>query len=145
LGQGPGAGQQKLFFLPEPHTDFIFSVLAEEVGLAGVFIVGVLFLVLVVRGLSIARAAAGRDYGGVYLALGSTMVVAVPAFFNMAVATALIPAKGLPLPFFSYGGTNLIVCCAALGLLMNVAGQCHDESPHRALKAAKAFGSRAWI
>ncbi|MDR2935648.1 MAG: putative lipid II flippase FtsW, partial [Candidatus Adiutrix sp.] len=93
-GQGPGAGQQKLFFLPEPHTDFIFSVLAEEVGLAGVLVVGVLFLALIVRGLAIARAVAARDGGGVYLALGCTLVVAVPAFFNMAVVTALIPTKG---------------------------------------------------
>jgi len=126
-GQGPGASQQKLFFLPEPHTDFIFSVLAEEVGLAGVLVVGILFFILVFRGLSIARAAAARDYGGVYLALGSTLVVAVPAFFNMAVVTALIPTKGLPLPFFSYGGTNLLVCCAALGILMNVSSQCQAE------------------
>ena len=134
-GQGPGASQQKLFFLPEPHTDFIFSVLAEEVGLAGVFVVGVLFLVLLVRGLSIARAAMTRDYGGVYLALGSTLVVVVPAFFNMAVVTALIPTKGLPLPFFSYGGTNLMVCCAAMGLLMNIAGQCQDDMPRRVFRA----------
>jgi cell division protein FtsW len=136
LGQGPGASQQKLFFLPEPHTDFIFSVLAEEVGLAGVLVVGALFIALVVRGLAIARAVAARDTGGVYLALGSTLVVAVPAFFNMAVVTALIPTKGLPLPFFSYGGTNLIVCCAAMGLLMNISSQCHPEKkPGRAPRA----------
>ena len=140
-GQGPGASQQKLFFLPEAHTDFIFSVLAEEVGLAGVFVVGALFFILVVRGLSVARASAARDYSGVYLALGTTMVVAVPAFFNMAVVTALIPTKGLPLPFFSYGGSNLLVCCAALGMLMNVSSQCHSERPRqpvpRALKVAR--------
>ncbi|MDR2934935.1 MAG: FtsW/RodA/SpoVE family cell cycle protein, partial [Candidatus Adiutrix sp.] len=74
-------------------------------------------------------AVAARDGGGVYLALGCTLVVAVPAFFNMAVVTALIPTKGLPLPFFSYGGTNLVVCCAAMGLLMNVSSQCHLEKP----------------
>jgi len=129
LGQGPGASQQKLFFLPEPHTDFIFSVLAEEIGLVGVLVVGALFLTLVVRGLAIALAAAARDKSGVYLALGCTLVVAVPAFINMAVVTALIPTKGLPLPFFSYGGTNLIVCCAAMGLLMNVSSQCHGAKP----------------
>ncbi|MCL2029553.1 MAG: putative lipid II flippase FtsW [Deltaproteobacteria bacterium] len=127
-GLGPGASQQKLFFLPEPHTDFIFSVLAEETGLAGVIVVGILFLVLTFRGLSIARAAAAHDSSGVYMALGSTLVVAVPAFFNMAVVTAVLPTKGLPLPFFSYGGTNLIVCCAAMGLLMNVSSQCQGES-----------------
>jgi len=139
LGQGPGASQQKLFFLPEPHTDFIFSVLAEEIGLAGVLVVGALFLALVVRGLAIARAVALRDKSGVYLALGSTMVVAVPAFLNMAVVTALIPTKGLPLPFFSYGGTNLLVCCAAMGLLMNVSSQCHGEKrPGRAHRGPAA-------
>jgi cell division protein FtsW len=140
-GQGPGASQQKLFFLPEPHTDFIFSVLAEEVGLVGVLAVGALFLALVLRGLSIARASVARDYSGVYLALGATMIVGVPAFFNMAVVTALIPTKGLPLPFFSYGGTNLIVCCAAMGLLLNVASQCQDEEPRRVFRAPKAARS----
>ena len=138
-GQGPGASQQKLFFLPEAHTDFIFSVLAEEVGFLGVLVVGILFIILIIRGLGIARAAAAQDYGGVYLALGTTLVVAVPAFFNMAVVTALIPTKGLPLPFFSYGGSNLLVCCAALGMLMNVSSQCHSEPPQPALRKLKAI------
>lgn len=120
-GQGPGAGQQKLFFLPEAHTDFIFSVLAEELGLLGVFVVALLFLFLVIRGVTIALSA--RDYCGVYLALGCTLVIGIPAFFNMCVVTALVPTKGLPLPFFSYGGTNLLVVFASLGLLMNVASQ----------------------
>ncbi len=126
-GQGPGAGQQKLFFLPEPHTDFIFSVTAEELGLVGVAIIAFLFLILIIRGLTIARAA--RDYFGIYLALGSVMVVGMPAFFNMCVVTALLPTKGLPLPFFSYGGTNLLVCYVAMGLLLNVAGQARGERP----------------
>jgi len=128
-GLGPGASQQKLFFLPEAHTDFIMSVLAEEFGLAGVLVVGFLFLVLIGRGLSITRAAAARDAGGAYLALGATLVVALPAVLNMAVVTAVLPTKGLPLPFFSYGGTNLLVCCAAMGLLMNVSSQCQGEKP----------------
>ncbi len=140
-GQGPGAGQQKLFFLPEPHTDFIFSVMAEELGLAGVVMVGILFLWLVVRGLSIARAA--RDYCGVYLALGCTMMVGMPAFFNMCVVTALVPTKGLPLPFFSYGGTNLLVTFAAMGLLMNVAGQSRLEKTRPARQTVGAPKDRA--
>jgi cell division protein FtsW len=134
FGQGPGAGQQKLFFLPEPHTDFIFSVVAEEVGLAGVTVIALLFLGIVGRGVAIARSA--RDFSGVYLALGATLVVAIPAFFNMAVVTALIPTKGLPLPFFSYGGTNLFTCYAAMGILMNVAWQSRAERP----KASLGFG-----
>ena len=138
-GQGPGASQQKLFFLPEPHTDFIFSVLAEEFGLAGVIVVALLFLGLVGRGLAVALAA--RDFTGLYLALGATLIVGVPAFINMAVVTALLPTKGLPLPFFSYGGSNLLVCYAALGILLNVSGQSQGERPknsRRALRSARA-------
>ncbi|KXS55649.1 MAG: hypothetical protein AMR96_07030 [Candidatus Adiutrix intracellularis] len=134
FGQGPGAGQQKLFFLPEPHTDFIFSVVAEEMGLVGVSFIALLFLGIVIRGVAIARSA--RDFSGVYLALGATLVVAIPAFFNMAVVTALIPTKGLPLPFFSYGGTNLFICYVAMGILMNVAWQSRSEQP----KASLGFG-----
>ncbi|MDR3038557.1 MAG: putative lipid II flippase FtsW, partial [Candidatus Adiutrix sp.] len=139
LGQGPGASQQKLFFLPEPHTDFIFSVLAEEVGLAGVAVVALSFLALVGRGLTIARSA--RDFNGLYLALGATLVVGVPAFLNMAVVTALLPTKGLPLPFFSYGGTNLLVSYAAMGILLNVSGQSQGERPkmpRRSFRVARA-------
>lgn len=126
FGQGPGAGQQKLFFLPEAHTDFVFSVLAEELGLIGVFGVSLLFLFLVFRGVAIARSA--RDFCGVYLALGCTLVISIPAFFNMCVVTALVPTKGLPLPFFSYGGTNLLIVYACLGLLLNVASQSRDSN-----------------
>ncbi|MGL4208880.1 MAG: putative lipid II flippase FtsW [Candidatus Adiutrix sp.] len=120
-GQGPGAGQQKLFFLPEAHTDFIFSVAAEELGLIGVIVIALLFLALCFRGLSIARSAC--DMCGVYMAIGTTMVVALPAFLNMGVVVALFPTKGLPLPFFSYGGTYLLICFAAMGILLNVAAQ----------------------
>jgi len=125
FGQGPGASQQKLFFLPEAHTDFILSVIAEELGLVGVAIIAVIFLAIIYRGVSISRSA--PDFFGVYLALGCTLVIGLPAFFNMSVVTGLLPNKGLPLPFFSYGGTNLLVCYAAMGLLLNVAGQSRAE------------------
>ena len=143
FGQGPGAGQQKLFFLPEPHTDFIFSVTAEELGLAGVVVIGLLFLALMIRGVGIARSA--KDYFGIYLALGCTMVVGLPAFFNMCVVTALLPTKGLPLPFFSYGGTNLLICYAAMGMLLNVAGQGKAQktaaaAPKRQVSVKPRFG-----
>lgn len=139
-GQGPGGSMQKLFFMPESHTDFIFSVVAEETGLFGVSIIAILFLILVIRGISIARSA--PDYSGVYLALGATMIVGLPAFFNMCVVTALVPTKGLPLPFFSYGGTNLLVCFTAMGLLMNVAGQGRLQKPEGAkIKASRIGGS----
>ncbi len=120
-GQGPGASQQKLFFMPEPHTDFIFSVVAEEMGLMGVSVVAAMFLALILRGLTIAKSA--KDLCGVYMAVGCVVVVGLPAFLNMAVAMALLPTKGLPLPFFSHGGTNLLVCCAAMGVLLNIASQ----------------------
>ncbi len=121
FGQGPGASMQKLFYLPEGHNDFILAVAAEELGLVGVAIIAILFLVVIYRGVSISRSA--PDFFGIYLALGCTLVIGLPAFFNMSVVTGLVPNKGLPLPFFSYGGTNLLICYAAMGLLLNVAGQ----------------------
>ena len=127
LGQGPGASQQKLFFLPEAHTDFILSVAAEELGLIGVAVIAVLFLVFIYRGLAVSRSA--KDYFGIYLALGCTLIIGLSAFFNMCVVTGLLPNKGLPLPFFSYGGSNILVCYAAVGLLLNVAGQTRGERP----------------
>lgn len=127
LGQGPGASQQKLFFLPEAHTDFIFSVAAEELGLVGVAVIALLFLIFIFRGLAVSRSA--KDYFGVYLALGCTLIIGLPAFFNICVVTGLLPNKGLPLPFFSYGGSNILVCCAAVGLMLNVAGQSRGEKP----------------
>ncbi|MDR1872295.1 MAG: putative lipid II flippase FtsW [Deltaproteobacteria bacterium] len=120
-GTGPGASIQKLSFLPEVHTDYIFSVVGEELGFIGVFIVAFLFLCLCCRGLKIGLMA--KDLGGFYLAPGLTMVVVIPAFLNMGVALSLWPSKGLPLPFFSYGGSSLIVTCAAMGILLNIAGQ----------------------
>jgi cell division protein FtsW len=120
-GVGPGAGVQKLGFLPEVHTDYIFSVVGEELGFVGVFAVAFLFLGLCCRGLKIGLNA--RDLGGFYLAPGLTMVVTLPAFLNMGVALSIWPSKGLPLPFFSYGGSSLFVSCVALGILLNVAGQ----------------------
>lgn len=135
-GQGPGGSQQKLFFLPESHTDFIFSVVAEELGFVGVVVIALLFLALTVRGLLIARSA--HEFSGVYLALGCTMIIGMPAFFNMGVVTALLPTKGLPLPFFSYGGTNLFICYAAMGILLNVAGQSRGEKPKTPKRARLA-------
>jgi cell division protein FtsW len=121
FGTGPGKGLQKMFFLPEVHTDYIFSILGEELGLMGVIAACLLFLGLVYRGFMIARAA--KNLSGFHVALGMTLVVIVPACINMCVAVSLIPAKGLPLPFFSYGGSSLIVSCAAIGILLNVNAQ----------------------
>src|SRR5208282_6453725 len=117
-GVGLGEGKQKLFFLPEVHTDFIFSMIGEEVGFIGAAIVTVLFFVLFLKGISIARKAA--DPFHYYLAYGLSMMIAIQAIFNFAVVTGMLPTKGLPLPFISYGGSSLITNMMAVGLLLNV-------------------------
>ena len=119
LGIGVGNGYQKLFYLPEPHTDFIFSVIGEELGLVGVcFILGLYFLV-VFRGFTIGRQA--KDTFGSLLAVGLTTAIALQACINIGVTMGLLPPKGLPLPFLSYGGTSLLVSMTAVGILMNIA------------------------
>ncbi|MFH1090384.1 MAG: putative lipid II flippase FtsW [Pseudomonadota bacterium] len=120
-GMGPGGGNQKLFFLPEPHTDFIFSVVGEELGFVGVAFVILLFLILIARGLAIALNA--YELEGTYLALGLTLIIGLQAVMNMAVVVGLLPTKGLALPFFSYGGSAMLLNFVTLGILMNVATQ----------------------
>jgi cell division protein FtsW len=127
LGVGPGESLEKLFFIPEVHTDYVFAVVGEELGLVGVTLVSGLFLALAIRGMMIARASTSVfDY---YLACGSTLMVALPAFVNIGVALSLFPAKGLALPFFSYGGSNMVVSCLAVGLLMGVARRAARRGP----------------
>ena len=118
-GAGLGASKQKLFYLPEPHTDFIFSVLGEELGLVGVVVVLGLFMVLVWRGVKTALEA--RDLLGTYLALGATLIIGLQAFVNAAVVMGLLPTKGLTLPFISYGGSSLVANFACVGILLSVA------------------------
>lgn len=118
LGTGLGTSLQKLFFLPEPHTDFAFAVLGEELGLLGTLTVLALFAVVLVRGLRIAARA--PDAFGTLLATGCTGLLAMQATLNMAVAVGLVPTKGLALPFLSVGGSALVVSCAAAGLLLSV-------------------------
>ena len=117
-GMGLGASKQKLLYLPEAHTDFIFSILGEELGLVGVACVMVLFAIFVWRGFRIARQATSSF--GALLAFGITAEIGVQAMINMGVATALLPTKGLTLPFVSYGGSSLITLGAAVGILLNV-------------------------
>lgn len=120
LGNGLGGSQQKLFYLPEPHTDFIFSVLGEELGLWGVLIVLSLFMALVYRGIKASLSA--RDLFGTYLALGCTLIIGIQAFVNAGVVMGLLPTKGLTLPFISYGGSSLVVNMACIGMILSVAG-----------------------
>jgi len=118
FGVGVGDSMQKLFYLPEPHTDFILSIIAEETGFVGVFVVIALFVVLIFRGFFIAFKA--PDLFGTLVAAGLTMILALEAVINIAGVMGLIPLKGLALPFLSYGGTSLLMSLAAIGILLNI-------------------------
>lgn len=125
FGNGLGEGKQKLFYLPEAHTDFIFSVVGEELGFAGVLVITAMFLVLIMRGI---RAALGApDDFGRYLACGVTVLLGLGAFVNIAVVMGMLPTKGLALPFLSYGGTSLLTTLLAVGVLLNVSSQVPGE------------------
>jgi cell division protein FtsW len=117
-GVGLMEGKEKLFYLPEPHTDFIFSVLGEELGLVGCLVVVLLFATILWRGL---RAAVRTpDMFGRFLAAGITSMVVVQAFINISVVLGLMPTKGIPLPLISYGGSSLFITLACVGVLLNV-------------------------
>ena len=118
FGQGLGEGKQKLFYLPEAHTDFILSVVGEELGFVGVLVIIGMFFILVQRAMRIAMAA--RDPFGRFLALGIAVLFAIEAVFNMGVVTGLLPTKGLALPFLSYGGSSLLISLLAVGILLNI-------------------------
>jgi len=120
-GVGLMEGKQKLFYLPEPHTDFIFAVTAEELGLVGALIVVVLFAIFLWRG--IRTAVHVDDMFGRFLAVGITSMVVVQAFINISVVLGLMPTKGIPLPFVSYGGSSLFITLACVGVLLNVTRQ----------------------
>ncbi|NTU49142.1 MAG: putative lipid II flippase FtsW [Syntrophobacteraceae bacterium] len=118
-GKGLGAGQQKLFYLPESYTDFIFAVIGEELGFVGIAIICALFLALFRTGIKISRVA--PDHRSTLVALGFTMLLSLQALLNMGVVLGLVPTKGLPLPFISYGGSAFTANCMAIGILMNIA------------------------
>ena len=118
LGRGPGRSLQKLYFLPYPHSDFIYAIVAEELGMLGAMSVLVLFGVFLWRGIRAGFRA--PDAFGRFLAWGITTAVVLQALINISVVVALLPTKGIPLPFISYGGSSLVVTLAACGLLLNV-------------------------
>jgi cell division protein FtsW len=126
FGRGLMGGVQKLFYLPEPHNDFIYSVVAEELGLLGATIVLACFGVIVWRGLRTAMRAPDRF--GAFLAIGLTTMVAFQAFFNISVVLGLLPPKGIPLPFVSAGGSSLLINLIGMGILLNVSQ--HASPPH---------------
>jgi cell division protein FtsW len=117
-GKGVMAGVQKLFYLPEPHTDFIYAVIAEELGLVGGLVIIGCFLVIAWRGLRTAVRA--PDGFGAFLALGVTMMIVVQALVNISVVLGLMPTKGIPLPLVSFGGSSLLVNLLGVGVLLNV-------------------------
>jgi cell division protein FtsW len=121
FGVGLGNSIQKLFYLPEAHTDFVFSIWSEETGFVGTVLVIALYAALIGRIFWIGRRAVltGAPFGG-YLCYGVALIFAGQAFVNMGVSSGLLPTKGLTLPFVSYGGTSLIVCCAMLALVLRV-------------------------
>jgi len=121
LGVGLGKGRQKFQFLPEEHNDFIFAVVCEELGYIGAGIIMVLFALLILRGYWIAVKA--RDRFGALLAVGVTTQIALQTFLNIAVVTGLIPATGISLPFFSYGGTALMIQLFEVGIVLSVSRQ----------------------
>jgi len=121
FGTGPGHGLQKVFFLPDPHTDFIYAVIGEELGLIGTGAVLLAYLVLFLRGLKIAGLAPDRF--GFLLAAGLTVNLSVYVAINVAVVTGMVPTTGLPLPFLSYGGSALVVNMGVTGVLLNIASQ----------------------
>jgi len=120
-GAGLGLGQQRALYLPAPHTDFIYSVIGEDFGLIGCLVVLAAFVILFWRGMRVAHRA--PDAFGFWLALGLTCLLVLQGLINMAVCLGLVPTKGLPLPFISYGGSSLVVSMLSLGLLLNVSVQ----------------------
>ena len=129
LGVGLGGSVQKLFYLPEAHTDFLFAVLAEELGLVGVIVTLALFVALIWRSFHIAKLAqgAGQDFAA-YLAVGFGLWLGLQAFINIGVNMGVLPTKGLTLPFMSYGRSSLIVTLAWVGLLLRVYHEATAES-----------------
>jgi cell division protein FtsW len=121
FGVGLGDGKQKLFYLPEVHTDFILPVIGEELGLLGVSVVIFVFVLLVIRGFQISLKA--PDLFGIYLALGIAALLAIQTLLNMGVVMGLLPTKGSTLPFISYGGTSLMINLMAAGILLNISSR----------------------
>ncbi|HEX7828430.1 MAG TPA: putative lipid II flippase FtsW [Thermoanaerobaculia bacterium] len=120
-GLGIGNGRQKLFFLPEPHTDFIFSIIGEELGFIGALALISAFAILAWRGFRVARYS--QDRFAFYAALGCTLMFAIQALINVSVTVCLLPTKGIPLPLVSYGGSSLIASLMSVGLLLNFSQQ----------------------
>jgi cell division protein FtsW len=126
FGKGLMQGIQKLFYLPEPHTDFIYAVVGEELGLVGTTVVLACFCVIAWRGMRTALLA--PDGFGSFLAIGLTMMIVLTAFLNMSVVLGLMPTKGIPMPLVSYGGSSLLINLFGLGVLLNISQHASAET-----------------
>ena len=126
FGAGLGKGEQKHFYLPEPHTDFILSVLGEEFGFIGVMVILLIFAYVIFRGFRISLKAPDRT--GQLIAFGFTLVVALYVLVHSCVVTGLVPPTGIPMPFLSYGGMSLIFMMSSMGILLNISSQITDET-----------------
>ncbi|MEW6186815.1 MAG: putative lipid II flippase FtsW [Thermodesulfobacteriota bacterium] len=124
-GRGLSGSQQKLFYLPEPHTDFIFSIIGEEFGFIGVFVIAALYMILILKCFQLVLRV--KDPFGLYLVVGITVMIGFQALINMLVVMGLLPTKGLTLPFMSYGGSSLILNMICIGILMNITAQQQGE------------------
>ena len=129
FGQGIGLGMQKMHYLPEPHTDFIFSIIGEELGLIGVLAILGLYGIILVRGCNIAKNA--DTMFGAIAAAGLTLYLGLQVIINTGVALSVFPTKGLTLPFISYGGTSLVINMAAMGILMNIGASTRADRKKR--------------
>ena len=118
LGQGFLKSRQKYFYLPEPQTDFIFSIISEELGFLGILIVSSLFFIIFYRGMTISLKS--KDLFGKFLAFGLSFGLIIQAVLNLMVVVGLIPVTGVTLPFLSYGGSSLLVSMASIGILLNI-------------------------
>lgn len=125
FGAGLGESRQKCYYIPEPHTDFIFSIIGEELGLIGCVFIICLYLIFIWRGIKTALYA--KDIYGTLLATGITSVIAVQAVINIAVISGSMPVTGVPLPFISYGGSALVINMSAMGILLNISRQLENR------------------
>jgi len=128
-GLGLGQSRQKTLYMPEPHNDFIFSIIGEELGLIGCLCIIILFVIFIWRGINVAMKA--RDTYGTLLAIGITSVIAVQSLINIAVVTGSMPVTGVPLPFISYGGSALVINMTAVGILLNISRQTEGKEEQK--------------
>ncbi len=141
FGEGFAQGKQKLFYLPYPYSDFIFSVVGEELGLIGTLTVVLAFGLLLWRG---ARAAVmAPDRFGMLLGIGVITGIIMQALFNISVVTSILPAKGIPLPFISYGGSSVVVSLIGVGLLLSISKFAGAEQPAERRPAPRRAKARA--